>query len=46
VGDSVWGAANREIFERAVQLSATLSGEHGIGLATSDDLPMARGLRR
>nr|WP_054702512.1 FAD-linked oxidase C-terminal domain-containing protein [Desulfosarcina cetonica] len=34
-------AANREIFELAIQYNGTLSGEHGIGLAKIDYLPMA-----
>ena len=34
-------AANREIFEMAMQYNGTLSGEHGIGLAKTDYLPMA-----
>ena len=33
--------ACREIFERAIELGGTLSGEHGIGLAKTDYLPMA-----
>jgi glycolate oxidase len=34
-------AANREIFELAMKYGGTLSGEHGIGLAKVDYLPMA-----
>ncbi len=34
-------AANREIFELALRFKGTLSGEHGIGLAKKDYLPMA-----
>ena len=34
-------AANREIFELAMKYNGTLSGEHGIGLAKIDYLPMA-----
>jgi glycolate oxidase len=34
-------AANREIFELAMRFNGTLSGEHGIGLAKTDYLPMA-----
>lgn len=39
-----WGrveAATREIFELALGLNGTLSGEHGIGLAKTAYLPMA-----
>ena len=34
-------AAGREIFELAIKYNGTLSGEHGIGLAKIDYLPMA-----
>jgi glycolate oxidase len=34
-------AANRDIFEKAMALNGTLSGEHGIGLAKSGYLSMA-----
>ena len=34
-------AANREIFELAMRFNGTLSGEHGIGLAKREYLPMA-----
>ena len=34
-------AANRKIFELAMRYNGTLSGEHGIGLAKIDYLPMA-----
>jgi glycolate oxidase len=35
-------AATREIFELAVSLEGTLSGEHGIGLAKAKFLPLVR----
>jgi len=34
-------AASREIFDLAISYHGTLSGEHGIGLAKSEYLPMA-----
>jgi glycolate oxidase len=36
-------AASRAIFELAVSLGGTLSGEHGIGLSKRDFIPMALG---
>jgi FAD/FMN-containing dehydrogenase len=35
--------AKRRVFELAIEMGGTISGEHGIGITKSDFLPMALG---